>query len=627
MPSLGHSLAVSLAQSLAQSIGGTWNFTDYLAFTNASPRYLINPVTGVVSSFGAGVPAIVTINGKRYLQDEASRTCLPTYNNQLTHANWSKFAAGDTLGTTADPVGGSTAYTYIPSTANNIHGIYQAKVCRTQALCAKANGYNYAWIRYAVSGVVTASVICNLTTGALVEVIEAGGPTQLLFSRSQALAWGGYYFEVTIAADSLYCEYGVSNTASSTTFAGNGTDGAILWLPQASTNTKYEGSLIVTGAAAVTRAKDQAYIPAVSVPVSLKDRCKITVYPAWSSAQVTTGDERELVEFEDNTQNIRCYYDGSDKKVKVEGREKTKLSGINVYSNVANDTTLFISSNSTKKIYSAPLSTGVATELLTLPTDGDMRGICIDSSYIYYLNSGGADIGLWRCTLAGTGSSKLTTIAYAEYVCKNDTHVIWSERFSGKIRSYKLSDGTVADLVTGLNTPCGVWADNTYIFWVTSATPYGVYRRLISGGLPDTIVSSANQVTGLCVLQNSVIYSEYPSSNLYVAPIVTGVGVLLATTVDSAVSSIKSAALYGNTNGVRSKYAFPFSSAATTHSANQALEIELNRANGTMKLSGFTTGNGTTTGTSWSRTDGILRVGMDTNEANQIDGDIRLETF
>jgi len=67
-----------------------------------------------------------------------------------------------------------------------------------------------------------------------------------------------------------------------------------------------------------------------------------------------------------------------------------------------------------------------------------------------------------------------------------------------------------------------------------------------------------------------------------------------------------------------------FSSAATTHSAGQHVTAAIDRVAGTLTLSGFTTGNGTTTGTPWATTNGNLYVGMDATLANQLDGLVRV---
>jgi len=59
---------------------------------------------------------------------------------------------------------------------------------------------------------------------------------------------------------------------------------------------------------------------------------------------------------------------------------------------------------------------------------------------------------------------------------------------------------------------------------------------------------------------------------------------------------------------------------ATSFSAYQKLEVTLNRLAGTLKLGGFTTGNGTYIGTTWSRTVGNLYIGQDSTESKQWDG-------
>jgi len=85
-------------------------------------------------------------------------------------------------------------------------------------------------------------------------------------------------------------------------------------------------------ASAVTRAKDEGYIPAASVPTALKDKGTFSFITEWSSDQVTTGDLRYLAEFADTTQNIKIYYNGTDKKIYVYGASALVASAATTHS-------------------------------------------------------------------------------------------------------------------------------------------------------------------------------------------------------------------------------------------------------------------------------------------------------
>jgi hypothetical protein len=96
-------------------------------------------------------------------------------------------------------------------------------------------------------------------------------------------------------------------------------DNLIFSIVQYEWDATYPGRPIPTSGTPITTAKDEAFLPAVSVPNIVKDKLILEAYPRWSSAQVTTGDLRFLCEFADTVQNIKVYYNGTDKKVYVYG--------------------------------------------------------------------------------------------------------------------------------------------------------------------------------------------------------------------------------------------------------------------------------------------------------------------
>ena len=590
------------------------------SYINTSDKYVINPSTGAVSGpFGSNVKPMVRIGGKRFVQGEASKQNKLLQSVNLSHASWSKYVVGDSLTPTTDPLGGSTAYFYVPTTALDYHGIYQTKTHTTNSVFAKADGYNFVLFRVFIGGVAKSATL-NLTTGTIVEVEGTGWITS---STTKSLAGGWWFFSVSHASASDVV-FGISNSAMSVVFAGDGSSGVTIWQPQASTSVLYDTSLVSTTTAAVTRNKDQIYLPASLVPNELKDSVKFTLYPEWSSDQVTTGDIRNICEYADTTQNIQCYYDGNDKKVKVVGRANTIISGggAGMAAFARNATTYFYTDTNAMVLKSQPIEGGPTSTLYTALTS-IIQGLCVNSTHVYFFVYAGVDKGLYRCGLDGSDLTLLTGSVSNPHKCAiNSTKVYWADQGSGKIKSYTLVGGAVTDERTGLGTPYGLAIDGTNIYWSNNTDK--ILYAPIAGGAEVELVSGLTDVRAIAV-DDINIYWNNDAGGVYFAPLATGTPITTLTTGETA---SKGVFIYGSTlynvawtvSRVISIFKSPFSSGATTHSASQKLEVTLNRLAGTLKLGGFTTGDGTTVGISWNRTDSNLYIGMDATESKQWDG-------
>lgn len=314
MPSLAISLAQSLAQSLGSSVGnGDWEFSNFTIFANASERYVINPETGVITGpFASGIPAVIWIDGKRFLQVEASDQCVPIYNTDLTDASWTPVDS-DSVESATDPQGNTNASKFIPSTLNRRHYLSQTVTYRTVTIIAKADGYDFAYLRPEVGS--TTDVYLSLTDGA----ITGSDLTAISFSESISLPNDWWLFRIVYNSNSSKFRIGAKPTNSTDYFNGDGSSGVIFWLPQGTTNTGYGTSLIETEASAVTRAKDQVYIPALSVPWFIKDKSKWLWYPKYSNSQIAAGEKRYICRFEDSGSNsVGVYYFGTDQKIYLE---------------------------------------------------------------------------------------------------------------------------------------------------------------------------------------------------------------------------------------------------------------------------------------------------------------------
>lgn len=653
-------VARRVASSMDGELGG-WEFDKFLTFANASERIIIHPTTGVVRLFAAGTPAIINVGGRRYLSSENSRQCLDTQNQALDNVAWTKYVAGDSLVPVADPLGGSTAYNYIPSTDNARHFIYESKTCRTAALIAKANGYGYAYIRVANGGGTNINVyICDLSTGVITELV-LNGVSILTFSRSQSLAWGGYYFEVTVSENTGYVAYGVCNSTATTQFAGDGVKGAILWLPQANTSTEYCGSSIRTVASAVTRAADNGYIAAASVPIALKD--KIIARARFNFAGTQTTGVHTLFEFVDTTQNIRCYYDGADKKVKVGGT--LKQLGTGCIKTTSDNTNAYYTDYAGGNVVKVNKTTGVVTTLAT--GRGGPFGIRVDATDVYFAERSTGKIS--KVPIAGGSVTELATgLTYPlQLTLSNDT-VFWVDGTTKKLQKVAKAGGSVVDLTTFTDPPYGIDNDGTYLYVsCSSGTTDGLTRILFDGSGQEVIdvagvsynlhyysgyvyyfhestaklfkintttlattelVSSGAGYHGVRCDGTNVYFTDSVGSSVsYVSinggtviPVVTGCTSARGLTVDTYKAYIcdySAAKFY-------SIFKAPIVSAATTHSALQEISAALDRVAGTITLAGFTTGTGATTGTAWDRTDGALYVGRAVADGENADGFVSL---
>lgn len=621
MTDLGHNLGYDLGPSVGYDIAP--DFIDLITYANASPRIAINPVTGAVTEFPADVPAITTINGKRYVQVERAVENSALYSNDFTQYTLN---TGLTIGGNQDQAGpaGNTASLILESASNSVHRIYTTYShtgTYTWSMCVKKYGSADRWLR--LQGTNNISRL-NMQTYAW-DTLGAGNSSHFVIPLS-----GGWYRVgfTSVGAGTSYFAVGLSDSASNDTYTGSTSVGLYVW-QRTIQPVNYATSPIRTVASAVTRAKDEPLILAASVPIAIKDKVTVSAYPEWADTQLVAGDERTLIEYADTTQNIRCYYDGADKKVKVAGRLKNLVSATNVWGVFVYADIIYYTLYGGKAIYSVPLSGGAPTPLIT-GLSAEPTGITSDGTYIYYTIYSGADTGIWRATIAGADATKLTnSVNNPQQLWLTSIKLYWGDYTSGKVISYTLVGGAVTDEVTGLTNPTGVCTDATNLYWSDQATGKISYRPLAGGGTVDL-------VTGLtapqCIAIDAVnIYWTSAGGLIRSAPLSTGTPYTIST---NGALVYRGLAVYGTTllaaaivgDYVQSIFKAPFASSATTHSANQKITAALDRVAGTLTLSGFTTGNGVTTGIPWNRTNGIAYVGEDALLETQFDSDaLRLE--
>jgi hypothetical protein len=617
------SLLINLQRSQITPVVQT---TDLTYTGNGTARNGISLATGYtpqITSVGVNVPATFSFGGRSWVQVERSVQNLPTYNQALNNAVWNKFYVTDSLTATIDPLGGNTAYKYVPSTNNGLHMMYQSRTARTIGIFVKASGYNYAFIRYNDGAGNIGIIYCNLTTGSTTIQVQ-GGVSLVASSRSTALTtWGGYWLETTLSANSVTLQYGVSPTNSSNIFAGNGTDGAILWLPQANTNLGYCTSPIATVATAVTRGSDVYYAPS-TLAYRLETPYDLYSYPRYSDVQLAlcaSTQKNYLVYYKDTT----CEWGVSlhpDKKIWVEG-EKVKIVTATGISGVAiNSTKCFYSLYGAKTIYSIPLTGGSPTLLYT--ASAGVTSVALDSTYCYFTIYSGADTGIWRMTLVGGSPTKLTaSVSSPMYLAINATKLYWTDYASGKIKSYLLADGTVTDEVTGLTAPNGLAIDSTYAYF-TELTTGKIRKWPLAGGAVADVITGLGQPQYIAVDATKMYWGEDTGHTVKSAPLAgTPVTTILSGETSPRGLAVSNKNVYVGAYGLNALdkiYKSPAASTALTWSADQRLKVSVNKSAGTVVLSGFTTGNQTMSGLTLPANTGNVYIGCDGNGANQFDG-------
>jgi hypothetical protein len=286
-------------------------------YANTSARIILATPTGYtpqMASFTANKPAYCTIGGKIFFQEEQSAQNVVLQSGTLNHATWSKFDANDNIALSAqtDPVGTFTGWKLKPSATNGYHYIYRAATHLSAAIYARNNGYNYFYWR-AIFGTDTTIIIYNLTTG---EVTINAHPEYVALTSCKPGTNGYRECFALYTAPTAYIELGITNSSSAPAFAGNGTDGIDLWLPQGYASKYYSTSPIITTTFAATRNADVFYIP-----VALRSRINISfslwAVPRFSDTQrVLAANSAYLIDqYIDATHGVQLYIDSSSNLV------------------------------------------------------------------------------------------------------------------------------------------------------------------------------------------------------------------------------------------------------------------------------------------------------------------------
>jgi hypothetical protein len=166
-----------------------------------------------------------------------ARYNLLTYSEQFNNAAWTKTAisAANTSATT-DPIGGTTADTLVPTTANTAHFASVSvlsvgtNASATFSVYAKANGYNFVRVQLS-TGSANPLVYFNVNTGVVGAIANNSGTVTATSITSVGNGW--YRCTVTALPDSGVSFTSaivlVTNADNTPSFAGDGTSGVYVW--------------------------------------------------------------------------------------------------------------------------------------------------------------------------------------------------------------------------------------------------------------------------------------------------------------------------------------------------------------------------------------------------------------
>jgi hypothetical protein len=626
MPSLAKDFSVNLAQNMGVNFC-EWEFINSLYFANNSPRFAVNPKTGEIKLFAAHIPAIIKIDGENYIQVENTILSKLIYTQDKNQ--WDNIRAVTTENGYTDPLGGNSAQLIKETTDNLEHGIWRSvgwgtagTIKRTLSFFIKPYTNSRPWI--ALGGLSGTLTYLNILTNTLGTV--AGGHTNP-FHYQLPDRWIWFGFTCNDDSGGLFYQIWSSLTdgGQSTKWVGDTSYGFYLWQHEGQ-EYPYQTSPVLVNATAVTRYGDISAVYSNLVPNSLKDKAIFKILFKWPSTILTSSDVREICVFEDSSQQIRCYYDGSDKKVKLAGI-LTALQSISTAFDVFIDNGyLYTTTLGNHKIYRGTIT---GSQSIIYTANGNPGGIAVNGTKLYIAVTGGTDFGIWQTDLNGTNPVQLTNaVSNPGGVRVIGTKVYWTEQTDGKIKSVDYNTLAVIDELVGETNPFCLASDstNTYLYF-TSYSGGKIRKWPVAGGSASDVKTGLSLPAGIS-LDNTNIYFSTNGGGLYSIPIAGGSVITLATGLSTARGvkvdgPIVYCAAYG-LNEVCSIYKGPFSSSTTSHSELTKALVTLDRVSGSIKLENFTSGNGTTVGTPWNRTDGTFRIGYDINDINKIDGFIRV---
>jgi hypothetical protein len=244
---------------------------------------------------------------------EPQRSNLVTYSEQFDNAAWTKLDTAATANAAISPDGYTNADKIVPNTTNARHILYQANttsVVHTLSVFAKAAGQNFLTMRLD-DDTPEVNVYFNLSTGTIGST-QGGSPTMTSYGN------GWYRCTVTYTpsgTETIYAALGSANQNGVQAYAGNNTDGILLYGAQLEAGA-YATSYIPTLGASVTRVADAASKTGISSLIGQTEGTIFFEYPNFNS-DFNSG----LIGIDDGSGNNRIlFYSDTNNRITAQVR-------------------------------------------------------------------------------------------------------------------------------------------------------------------------------------------------------------------------------------------------------------------------------------------------------------------
>jgi len=228
-----------------------------LTFTRASTATRVN-AEGLIESVATGVPRIdYTGGGCGKLLLEPQRTNSIGYSEDFSDAYWTKIELTVSANAATSPDGTTNSDKLIPSTANGRHSIVKTSQAISggyYTVYAKADGYDWILLTsHSTSAPSARGAYFNVANGTI--GTEGSG----IVANVTDMGNGWYKCSINDGASpsSLYTVI-VTNADNTESFAGNGTDGVLIWGAQNEQGSYPTSYIPTTTGVAVTRTQDTA---------------------------------------------------------------------------------------------------------------------------------------------------------------------------------------------------------------------------------------------------------------------------------------------------------------------------------------------------------------------------------
>ena len=272
--------------------------TGDLTFTRASTATRVN-ADGLIEDVASGVPRIdYTGGGCGKLLLEPQRTNTLQYSEEFDNAYFTTSDVTVSANAATSPDATTSADKIIPNTSDVTHSIYktsQAIAGGYYSVFAKSDGYDWILLTSHPSVAPDArGAYFNLSNG----TIGSQGNGIVAQMEDFGNGWYRCIINAGTSASSIWSVM-VANANDTISFAGNGTDGVLIWGGQ-NEQGSYPTSYIPTSGAAVTRVKDASITSGVSSIIGQAEgSCIITLNAD------TVNSTQTILDISDNSSSDR----------------------------------------------------------------------------------------------------------------------------------------------------------------------------------------------------------------------------------------------------------------------------------------------------------------------------------